>query len=489
MEWKTISRRSFITAMSAAALGTMGLTLAACGGATTTPAAPTTAGAAPTTAPAAGNAAPTTAPEKAGAAANWLVRSDPAENNGQERVFEPAIKAKYPDLKLNRIVVPSPEYIVKINTMGAAKESLEVFGFGQNYYDFWARRLVEPIDQFITADKWDVDNYFQPGLMDIFKVHGKHYGLSQLTTFGQCIAYNKDLLDQAGLKPPPADWNDKSWTYDALLDMAKKLTKNYGKPDGQYGVNLDQDNMTDLAWIEGMDNFLPEHYQNAIAPKTTFNNPGNITGHQRRHDWIYKEKAMPDPALTQGLNQLGNPFKSSKVAMNITGGWQYWNTADLTAFKYGFAALPYAKTNKDHNYDDFWEMGSWSSNKETAWKVMRVLTDVPVVNDYSALSHTPPTPRASLDPWLQGIAKATGMSIDDLKKVTTGAIDPSHSQESADHLFLQHPKIHDTYDQDSQPFWADASLTAEKVIPDIAKKMDDVVGAVYNQFKDTIPKD
>ncbi len=500
-----VSRRKFIGTASIGAVGAMGLLLAACGGGgggAAPAAAPTSApgiggaaapagGAAaakPTTGPASG-AAPAGAQQKAGSAVNWLVRTTPAENDGQEKVFEPAIKAKYPDLKVNRIVVPGKEYIPKINTMAAAKESLEIWGFGGNYFDYWARKLSEPLNQYITADKWDVDAYFQEGLMDIFKVHGKYNGLSQLTTFGQVIGYNKNLLDAAGLKPPTVDWNDASWTFDALLEMAKKLTKNYGKPDAVYGVLLDVDSMVDMAWFEGTDNFLPEHYKDGIAQKTNFNNEGNIAGLQLRHDWIYKEKVMPDPSVTQGLNQLGDPFQTGKLAMNMTGGWQFWNTSPIKEFKYGFAADPRLKTNKHHNYDDFWIMGRFSSNKENAWKVMRVLTDEKVASDYSVLSGTPPTPRKSLDAWIQNLAQRTGQSVEDLKKLLEGAIDPKISQESQDHLFLQHPKIHDTFDNEIQPLWGSADTSAAKLVPQVAKKLDEIVLGIYNQFKDSLPAD
>ena len=160
----TVTRRTFMV-WSVGAPSALGLLLAACGGGGATPAAPTTA------APAAGaaTAAPAPAAGKAGSSVNWLVRTTVAENNGQQSVYEPAIKAKYPDLKINRIIVPQTEYIPKINTMAAAKESLEIWGFGGNYFDYWARGLTEPLDPYITADKWDVDSYFQQGLMDIFK--------------------------------------------------------------------------------------------------------------------------------------------------------------------------------------------------------------------------------------------------------------------------------------------------------------------------------
>ena len=42
--------------------------------------------------------------------------------------------------------------------------------------------------------------------MDIYKINNKYYGLSQLTTYGSVMVYNKDMFDTAGLKHPPVDW-------------------------------------------------------------------------------------------------------------------------------------------------------------------------------------------------------------------------------------------------------------------------------------------
>jgi len=70
---------------------------------------------------------------------NWLVRSGKEENGGQEKVFEPMLKEKLPKIKVERIVVPSDQYIPKINSMAAANETLEIWGFGGNYYDYWTR--------------------------------------------------------------------------------------------------------------------------------------------------------------------------------------------------------------------------------------------------------------------------------------------------------------------------------------------------------------
>ena len=513
-----LTRRTFLVGLGASIAG---VAIAACGGGGGGDNGGGQQAAAPTTAPAASNAAQPTPTQAAAAAAqptqapaaaattapaaqagasggtkgvsgtlNWLVRTTPQENNGQAQIFEPMIKAKYPDLKINRIIVPSEQYIPKINSMAAANESLEIWGFGGNYYDYWWRNLPQDLNQYIAGDKWDVDNYFLPGLPDIYKINGKHFGLPQLTCYGSNLVYNKDLLDAAGLKPPPVDWNDTSWTMDKLLEYAQKTTKNWGKPDAVYGVSLSLwDRMTSLSYLWGDDSWTPDHYTNFIAQKTNFANPGNIAAHQFRQDLIYKYKVHPDPSADQGLNQFANPFKTGKIAMVLDGGWQYWTTSDITEFKFGFAPVPMAKANKTINFDDFWIMGRWSTNKDTAWAVLRILTSVEATTKYSELSGTPPTPRESTDPWIKKVAEHTGQSVDDLKKLVSGAIETKRSQESPDHLFIQHPKIDDTYTNQIAALWNHSDATAEKVWPQITKAMDDVVLGIYNQFKDSRPKD
>ncbi|HEY3079714.1 MAG TPA: hypothetical protein VGM69_07380, partial [Chloroflexota bacterium] len=61
--------------------------------------------------------------------------------------------------------------------------------------------------------------------------------------------------------------------------------------------------------------------------------------------------------------------------------------------------------------------------------------------------------------------------------------------ESPDHLFLQYPKISTTYDNESAALWNHADATAATVVPNLAKVMDQTVLDIYNQFKDSMPKD
>lgn len=472
--------------------------------ATSPPAAPTTAAAPtattaaaakPTEAPKpaatpAASTAPSSSSGKASGKVVWLVRVvTPQEVKALEDVVVPLVKQQTPNVDLERITLPGDQYFVKIDAMTAAKQQLDVWGWGGNYYDYYWRNMANDVSSYVKADKWDIDEYFLPSLATIFRVRGKQYGLPQLSSFGSPMVYNKKLFDEAGLAYPTVNWDDESWNMDKVVELGQKLTKNWGKPDGQYGVRMGLwPNEAAYPYLWGGDAYLPEHYTNFIAPKTNFNSPAVIDSHQFRQDLIYKLHVSPDPAADSGLAQIASPFKTGRIGMEMDGGW-LWRTAQgITDFKVGFAALPRAKTNKTIHFTDQWIMSRNAVNKDGAWALIRILTSVDVQNKLATGAGTPPTVRACLDTWLKGLSDYTGQTIEDLKTCVNGSLEAKRVQESPDHLFIQYTKIQDTYSNEISPIWQNRGSAAE-IVPKVAQRLDDVVGGIYNQFKDTMPKD
>jgi hypothetical protein len=173
----------------------------------------------------------------------------------------------------------------------------------------------------------------------------------------------------------------------------------------------------------------------------------------------------------------------------MTGGWLFWTLSDIKEFKLGYAALPRQKTNKHINYDDFWIIGRWSQNKDAAWQVVRVITSVDATSKYSVQSGTPPTPRESLKPWLESVGKYADMSLEDLTTLTTGATDPKIAQESPDHLFLQYAKLSNNYQNAILDPVQNNQGSAKDIIAKAGVSMDEVTKGIYDQFKDSLPKD
>jgi len=88
-----------------------------------------------------------------------------------------------------------------------------------------------------------------------------------------------------------------------MLEYALKMTRNWGKPDGQYGVYVGLwPGETSLPYLFGGDARLPEHYTNAIAPSTRFNTPEVIESHQWRQDFCSGTRFTPIRLPSRGCH-------------------------------------------------------------------------------------------------------------------------------------------------------------------------------------------
>mgnify|MGYP001293452189 CR=1 FL=1 len=420
----------------------------------------------------------------------WLVRAGTAENTGQRQVFLPAAAKLLPGVQIEyNVIANDGSYGQKILTMAASGTPPDIWGFGQNYLYYWAIGLPQALDEYINADKWDVDNYFLPGLMNIFKVHGKHYGLSQDTTFGNLGFYNKEMLQQAGVSLPPYDWEDTSWTVDTMLDTAHRLTKNAGQPSAVFGVNWNIANGPDSSYLWGDDAWKPEHYQNFIAQESQLTNPGVTDAFQFRQDLLWKERVMANTQDNKTIGNIGDFFRLQRTAMLFGGGWNFWGYNDVKNFTVGVCAVPGKKANKVTNFDDFWIMARASKAKDAAWAFLRMLTNADIAADYGLLTGVPITPKAAYEKWLPSQATFHKTSVDDLKKVTLGAIDPKRTQESTDHLFLDWATISKAFNDGVAPIYNENKGPVASVMPGIKSTIDGVLRSIYDRYTGKLPTD
>jgi hypothetical protein len=130
-------------------------------------------------------------------------------------------------------------------------------------------------------------------------------------------------------------------------------------------------------------------------------------------------------------------------------------------------------------------MGRWATHKDAAWKVLRVLTSVEATTQYSRLSRTPPAPRQSTEAWAQDRAEFFGLSLDQLLKMLGQSID-KRIQESPEHIFLQHPRIDDTYNNEIAALWNHADASAATVMPGVTLAIDRTVVDIYHEYKNLL---
>ena len=124
---------------------------------------------------------------------------------------------------------PGPEYATKINTLIAGGTLGDAFWTAsiEGFNSYSASGVYEPLEELVAAEGFDLAAYFS-STVEALTFDGKLYGLPWGVHPGWYgLYYNKAMFDQAGVDYPTEDW-----TYEDLLEAAKKIAK----PDeGIYG--------------------------------------------------------------------------------------------------------------------------------------------------------------------------------------------------------------------------------------------------------------
>jgi multiple sugar transport system substrate-binding protein len=161
--------------------------------------------------------------------------------------------------------------------------------------------------------------------------NGDYYGIPS-DAQSQVFVYNKKMFDAAGVGYPTDDW-----TWDDMLEAAKKLTD---PAKEQYGLYIKPSLIWRGPWIRATGGSLVS----ADFKKSALNSPETKEAITWLWDAIYTHKVgAPPPAA--GAN---DPFVDRKVAMEIDGIWWIpdWNKG-LDAGEYDLAQFPkHPKTGK-----------------------------------------------------------------------------------------------------------------------------------------------
>ncbi|HEY3108517.1 MAG TPA: sugar ABC transporter substrate-binding protein [Chloroflexota bacterium] len=328
--------------------------LAACGGASPVPTAPPPAAPAPTAlakggaeapkpaAPAATTAplaAATTAPAAAATAAP-AAQSAPAKGQVEIEIgsyFDAGPRFDFinktldkfhqdnPGVKTKFEPVPSAQYWDKMQVRLAGGTAPDVLiGSGSTFLNFAEKGAWGEVDTYLKSDKsFNLDDYYKQA--DIFGWQGKQYGLPFMQNV-TIFLYNKKLFKEGGVDEP----TDK-WTWDTLLESAKKLTR-----PGQFGLRIDDGfefNWLTFIWSNGGEYIAKD------LTKTTLDMPETIEAFQWLVDLKIKHKISP-PVGDTSLGQ-GDPWMTGRIAMQTagTGGIGNW-VAGIKDFEWDLFPVP-----------------------------------------------------------------------------------------------------------------------------------------------------
>jgi len=372
-----LSRRRFLaTALAAAGVGT----LAACGG--STPAGQSGAQAGGTQAPAQGQEVKLVFLSDTSNEAIIKVRNEWA------RKFSEAHKG----VTVEHQPVPQ-EYSTKIQTLFAAGTPPDIYRYLQENTPIVTvaqKKLHVPLNSYVERDKYDLSDY-RPDAVNLYRWDGELYALPR--DYGnQNLFYNIDLLEKAGLTPPPADWNDTTFTFAAFLDMARALTKRSGDRIEQYGFLVNRGWRPWASWVYNNGAAVVKTDAQGLATEMALTEPAAVEALQLLQDLMYKEQVAPRPDVESETGGF-ELFASGKVGLMLTNPSDVVKFRSINAFRWDVGTLPLGKATKrgTGGGGTGWAIGAGTKNPDMAWEFLTFISSAEAQLDEVRVGATTPS--------------------------------------------------------------------------------------------------
>ena len=276
---------------------------------------------------------PSTAPSDAGytgpqATITYSIWGDPSEIKSQQAVVD-AFHAVNPKITVKVTVSDWDTYWDKLQTGIAGGDAPDVFAMdGPLFPDYQSRDVLLDLKPYIDKSGYDLGQLADQAVGD-FTTAGGQFGLPRDLNV-VVLFYNKKMFDTAGLPYP-----DDTWDWAKLTEVATKLTlKGAGGKVSQWGFYTETSDMenywSSLVWQNGGDIIAPD------GKATVLGTDQAVGGIQRLADLIWKDKVMPDAAIT---DVLGDAFEQGQAAMEANGSWLV-ATHQAAGISLGIAPLP-----------------------------------------------------------------------------------------------------------------------------------------------------
>jgi multiple sugar transport system substrate-binding protein len=382
----------------------------------------------------------------------WLVRTDPNMIDWEKDVISGFQKANS-NITIKLEQIPQAEIDQRLTTMISSGKVPDVWSANWANSGFATYNKMGALLDLTPYVKTDADKIatINKDIMNIYNINGKILGIPMLA-IGSYMFYNKDLFDKAGVPYPPTSWDDKSWTYDKMLDTAKKLTHDVGNADKQVFGILNSMSPNLQAWGFGGDFFKADAYKTAVmGDPTASSNSANKEAIQFNVDLIQKYKVAPNQTTLDAVSAIGDPFLTGKVAMVVNGGWGFWSYQSAK-FKWGVAPIPYHDGRKVPLFVDPWNISAKSKHPAESWEFIKYLVD-PKGGGKTFMEKTSATPADTslADLWYKQIADKVGLKVEDVKALNEGAI--KNGREADNHLIDKFSVISTTINQTITGVW------------------------------------
>ncbi len=261
-----------------------------------------------------------------------------------------------PNIKIKYDYSPKPDKVLVEIAGGAAPD---VF-YWNEIVDLAEKKALVDLMPYVNKDNFNLDAYF-PSIVRNYRYGNGLYALP-FHLGPSTLVYNKDIFDHEKVPYP-----DESWTWDDLLDAAKRLTRDEDGDGsiGTFGIYLPPSCYAWI-WMNG------GRFFDKDETKCLINSRETVEAIQFFTDLTLKYKVSPTPGQ---VNERGAVplFMTGKIAMTEMGAFALPELSKIKSFKWDIAPMPFPNGKKRAYFVPMGGlcMSSQSKHKEEAWKFMK----------------------------------------------------------------------------------------------------------------------
>lgn len=312
-------------------------------------------------------------------ALTFFFAANPDERDARMRIVDEFCR-RHPDIKV-RAVLSGPGVMQQLSTFCAGGKCPDVLmAWELTYAELAARGVLLDLNTLLAKDKTFADALQADSigpLYDTFAFNGGQYAFPEQWS-GNYLFYNKRLFAEAGVRPPPATW-EQPWSFAEFLDAARALTKRGRRGRAtQWGfVNTWASYYS--AGLFAMNNGVPWATPRVNPAHFNFDNDAFIAAVQFYADLANKHKVAPNASETQSMS-TPNLFAIGKAGIALGGHWRYQTYMRADGLDFDVAPLPIGPAlPKPHAAcSDIGVTGlaisSTSQRKEQAWEFVKFAT-------------------------------------------------------------------------------------------------------------------
>jgi multiple sugar transport system substrate-binding protein len=284
--------------------------------------------------------------------------------------------------------------------------------------------------------------------------------------YASCVAlaYNKDLLDKAGIPYPDDTW-DWAKFLDALSKTAKLGTSELGK---LFGYSVNREFMHHWVWQNGGE------WMNKpmLGTKILIDEPKALEALKVQNDMIFKDHWAPTTPEIEGLGWW-NTFQTGRFAFDEVHSWTTSELITNNKFKWDLVMLPKGPVKRAGMvFNDAYSVWAKTKYPDAAVKFLSYLTSADMEKTMMLSIHGwLPSRKSVFKAWeTESLGAKNGFNV----AAFTKNLQYSRQQP----YFLTDDKVREIFDPLWTKIWDTGDLAIEEGVKQIAAKVNEYLATV-----------